>query len=187
MAVPKSNEKIGSCFDNLLDKEITAKDGTVMTGAEALTVKAFQQALKGDWKAWEIVSNNLSKARTKDEMSALLEAKQKETREAREKKEYKKLRDLFKDIPNNQMKLVDGLLHEASRLKVSCDDLWEDININGTVELFEQGKDSFERERTKSKVYTARNKAYQSIIRQLKDMLPGETTGNKLEEFLKDE
>lgn len=44
------------CLEILLEKTITDKNsGNAMTGAEAMAVKAFQQALKGDWKAWELV------------------------------------------------------------------------------------------------------------------------------------
>lgn len=43
------------CLEELLDKDITDKSGNTMTGAEAMAVKVFQQALKGDLKAFEIV------------------------------------------------------------------------------------------------------------------------------------
>ena len=43
------------CLEILLEKEITDKNGNAMTGAEAMAAKVFQQALKGDLKAFEIV------------------------------------------------------------------------------------------------------------------------------------
>ena len=39
----------------LMDADLTGKDGKTMTGTEAMAAKAFQAALKGDWKAWELV------------------------------------------------------------------------------------------------------------------------------------
>lgn len=39
----------------LMDTDLTGKDGKKITGAEAMAAKAFQEALKGDWKAWELV------------------------------------------------------------------------------------------------------------------------------------
>ena len=41
------------------------------------------------------------------------------------------------------------------------------------VELFAQGdQEPYERERPASRIYTAANKSYQSIIKQLNDMIP---------------
>lgn len=39
----------------LMNADLTGKDGKTMTGTEAMAAKAFQAALKGDWKAWELV------------------------------------------------------------------------------------------------------------------------------------
>ena len=39
----------------LMDADLTGKDGKTMTGTEAMAARAFQAALKGDWKAWELV------------------------------------------------------------------------------------------------------------------------------------
>lgn len=43
------------CLEELLEKDIKDKSGNTMTGAEAMAAKVFQQALKGDLKAFEIV------------------------------------------------------------------------------------------------------------------------------------
>ena len=43
------------CLEELLEKEITDKSGKTMTGAEAMAVKIFQQALQGNLKAFEVV------------------------------------------------------------------------------------------------------------------------------------
>lgn len=39
----------------LLEQEMTAKDGTKMSGAEAITAKLFKKALDGDIKAFEVI------------------------------------------------------------------------------------------------------------------------------------
>ena len=39
----------------LMEADLTDKSGKTMTGTEAMAAKAFQAALKGDWKAWELV------------------------------------------------------------------------------------------------------------------------------------
>lgn len=42
-------------LEALLEKEFSAKDGTVLSGAEAIALKQMEKALKGDTKAFEVV------------------------------------------------------------------------------------------------------------------------------------
>jgi len=51
----RQKKLLRQCLELLLEKEITDKAGNTVLGAEAMAAKAFQQALKGDWKAWELV------------------------------------------------------------------------------------------------------------------------------------
>lgn len=51
----RQKKLLKECIEILLDKEIKDKSGNTMTGAEALAVRAFQDALKGNYKAWEII------------------------------------------------------------------------------------------------------------------------------------
>lgn len=93
-----------------------------------------------------------------------------------EKKELNRLRRLYKKLPPNKYALVQGLIQEAARLRARCDVLWDDLQENGEVEMFSQSDDvdPYERERPASRIYTAANKAYQTIIKQLDAMLPAE-------------
>lgn len=93
-----------------------------------------------------------------------------------EKKEAARLRKLYKKIPANKYSLVQGLIQEAARLRARCDLLWEDIVINGETEEFSQSEDAepYDRERPASRIYTASNKAYCTIISKLDGMLPAE-------------
>lgn len=43
----------------LLEKEYTDKKGKVMTGAEAITAKLFEQAMKGNVKAFETIRSTV--------------------------------------------------------------------------------------------------------------------------------
>ena len=90
-----------------------------------------------------------------------------------ERTEIDRLTEIYRGLPPKQFALAQGLIAEAARLRVRCDALWEDLQKNGEVELFSQGdQDPYERERPASRIYTAANKSYQSIIKQLNDMLP---------------
>lgn len=44
-----------NALEALLEKNMTAKDGKQMTGTEAITAKLFEQALKGNVKAFETI------------------------------------------------------------------------------------------------------------------------------------
>lgn len=99
-----------------------------------------------------------------------------------ENSEIKRLTEIYKGLPPKQFALAQGLIAEAARLRVRLDKLWEDLTENGEVEMFSQSEntDPYERERPASRIYTATNKSYQSIIKQLNDMIPkeAETVGD---------
>ena len=95
---------------------------------------------------------------------------------SREQKEYERISKLYEKIPENKRSLVDGLIVQAARLRVSLDDLWEDLKKNGNTEMFKQANDGveFPRERPESKIFAIRDKNYLSIIKKLDEMLPAE-------------
>lgn len=101
-----------------------------------------------------------------------------------EQAEIERLKEIYQGLPRKQFALAQGLIAEAARLRVRCDALWKDIQENGEVEMFSQSENAepYERERPASRIYTASNKSYQSIIKQLNDMIPKDTeTVNGLE------
>ena len=53
----REKKSLREAMQILMDADLTGKDGKTMTGTEAMAAKAFQAALKGDWKAWELVRN----------------------------------------------------------------------------------------------------------------------------------
>ena len=100
--------------------------------------------------------------------------------------EYSRLSELYKDIPTNKRELVDGLLDQAARHRVTLDLLWEDICKNGrTEQRTRTNGEVSEVERDVSKIFTATDRAYQSIIKILNELLPSSSGGSKLDAFLK--
>lgn len=100
--------------------------------------------------------------------------------------EIKRLNKLFELIPDNKKKLVEGLIIQAARLRASLDALWLDIQTNGEYEDFQNGKEVgiITRERAAVKTFTAHDKSYQAVIRQLSDYLPAQSAvKSKLDEF----
>ena len=51
----RAKKSLREAMQILMDADLTDKSGNTMTGTEAMAAKAFQAALKGDWKAWELV------------------------------------------------------------------------------------------------------------------------------------
>ena len=54
-------------------------------------------------------------------------------------KKKKGCKVLYKDIPSNKLKVVDGLIIRA-RLRVMLDYMWEDIKEKGDYDLFTQSE-----------------------------------------------
>lgn len=53
--VRRNKKSLREHMQALLDSKVgNNKDGTPITGAEAMALAAFQAALKKDWKAWEL-------------------------------------------------------------------------------------------------------------------------------------
>lgn len=86
---------------------------------------------------------------------------------------YNEMIELYAQIPENKKKLVDGLIREAARLKVSLDELWADIQENGNTITDEKG---FEKERPTSAIFTSRDKSYRAAIKMLDSLLPAGAT-----------
>jgi hypothetical protein len=51
----RRKKDLKACIEALLESQINGKDGNTYTGAEAITMKQFEKALKGDAKAFELL------------------------------------------------------------------------------------------------------------------------------------
>ena len=94
-----------------------------------------------------------------------------------EQTEVERLTEIYKGLPPKQFALAQGLIIQAARLRVRLDKLWTELEEKGETEWFTQSDktDPYERERPASRTFTATDKSYQSIIKQLNDMLPADT------------
>ena len=99
--------------------------------------------------------------------------------------EEKRLRKSYKDLTGDKMTIVDGLIRRASYMRIALEDYEVDIIQNGAVEMFTQSERTppYERERPVMRLYNTMNKNYQSIIKQLSDLLPKETAKEKDDGF----
>lgn len=92
-------------------------------------------------------------------------------KKTREQNEYDRLSVLYADIPENKRELVDGLLWQAARLKTMLDDLYADIQANGEVEQVTVKDDTRTVKRPQAELFTARDKNYQAVMKQLNELL----------------
>ena len=88
--------------------------------------------------------------------------------------EEKRLLKIFANLPPDLLSVGQGLIRRAAHMRVTLEDYEKDIDENGTVDLFRQSMSAptYERSRPVVTNYNSLNKNYQSIIKQLTDLLP---------------
>lgn len=98
------------------------------------------------------------------------------TKDTRIKAEEKRLKRIYKNIDKDKKAIIDGLIQRAAYMRVTLEDYEKDIDEGGYTEMFTQSINTppYERERPVARLYNTMNKNYQSIIKQLSDLLPKE-------------
>jgi len=87
--------------------------------------------------------------------------------------EIDRIKRLFKNIEEDKLSLMEGLIKRISFLQVTLEDLEADINNHGTIEEFSQTANiKYDRERPAAKMYNNLIKNYTTCTKQLIDMLP---------------
>lgn len=99
--------------------------------------------------------------------------------------EQKALKESFVNISEDKRRVVDGLIYRAAFMRSTLEDLEADITKNGTMEDFQQSKDvaPYQRKRPAVEIYNQTVKNYNTVIRQLTDLLPKETVVDDVDEF----
>lgn len=102
------------------------------------------------------------------------------------KKEITELKRFFKEIENDKKPFANRLIEQCSFMSVTLRELQETLNADGAIELFVNGKQKMLREHPATKTYNAMIKNYNSVIKQLLEMLPeGKKENDELMEFLR--
>ena len=85
-----------------------------------------------------------------------------------------RLRDIYANIDKDNKAIIDGLIQRAAYMRITLEDWEKDIDENGYFEMFTQSVNTppYERERPVIRLYNTMNKNYQSIIKQLSDLVP---------------
>ena len=109
-------------------------------------------------------------------------------REKKIKQEINRIKKLYKDLDKDKIKVVEGLIQEASFMKLTLHELREDLFKNGMTELYENGAQVIKRERPEAKIYATMIQRYSNVMKQLIDYMPEEkqkAEKDELKEFLK--
>lgn len=111
--------------------------------------------------------------------------KKKLLKDTRIYREEKRLLEIYKNIDEDQLGTVEGLINRASYMRATLEDMEEDLDENGFVEMFSQSEhqEPYERERPVARIYNSLNGNYRSIIKQLSDLLPKEPPKTEVDEF----
>lgn len=102
------------------------------------------------------------------------------TKEERVQREEERLLKFLTDVDPKKKNVVEGLVQRCAHLRVTLDDLAEDLDENGYTEMFQQGEKNppYERKRPSADLYTTMNTLYQKAIKQLTDLLPKDAVTN---------
>jgi len=96
--------------------------------------------------------------------------------------EVRRLNKIYKNLPPNKFAIAEGLIVEAARQRVLCDEAWRDIQENGRNESFSQSTETepYERERPAVRQFMNADKNYLAIIKQLDSWTPESRGRSKL-------
>lgn len=110
-------------------------------------------------------------------------------KEKRIEKEILRLSKFFAAAPAGKRQLAEGLIRRAAYMRVTLEDFEVDLDTNGHVELFSQSEklEPYERERPAARLYNSMIRNYQTLMKQLVDLLPANASNeikNEIKEFM---
>lgn len=110
------------------------------------------------------------------------------TKDRKIKKEYNRLRRIFKDLDKNKLQTVESLMRNAAFMSVSLEELQDIINAEGYIVEYQNGANqSGTKQSDAVKTHIAMTKNHASIIKQLCDLVPPEKKKESRLQALRDE
>lgn len=105
-------------------------------------------------------------------------------REQNIKQEMNRLKKLYKDLPKEKQKAIEGLIKDAAFIKITLEEFRAVLIKNGTTEIFKQGKQELKVERHESKLYIPYVQKYSQIMKQLIELIPGKASNDEKDELM---
>lgn len=100
------------------------------------------------------------------------------------KSEINRIKKLYKELPREKVKVVEGLINEAAFMKITLEETRQTLLEEGTTELFEQGEQKFVRKHPLVDIYTTMVNRYSNIMKQLIDLFPPEEKKQETDELI---
>lgn len=108
------------------------------------------------------------------------------TKDARVKAEIEKLMKTFQDLDldERKMQVAESLIKNAAFMAVTLEDLQEEINKNGVVSTYQNGENQWgTKQSPEAQTYISLINRYNSVMKQLIDLLPEEKQKKAVDEF----
>lgn len=115
--------------------------------------------------------------------------KTEKSKEQRVKAEIRKLKSLAAGLSENKLAVALPLVEQAAFMRVTLDDLQKQINEEGCVEEYQNGKNQQGFKTTAAlQAYNSTVKNYAAVCERLDRILPQQAAvGSKLQKFLGDD
>lgn len=94
------------------------------------------------------------------------------TKDEKIKNEIKRLNKILEDVDIKKKKTIDGLIQEAAFMRITLEELREEINLNGVIDEMPQGEYSILRESPYVKTYNTMIQRYTTINDKIISLLP---------------
>lgn len=107
---------------------------------------------------------------------------EKKAKENKIMNEVDRLSKNYAGIDGKKRAIIRGLIQRAAFMRVTLNELEDDLNENGFTEMFSQGDQTpYERKRPVADLYNTMNANYQKIIKQMTDLLPKDEEKPKID------
>jgi hypothetical protein len=108
------------------------------------------------------------------------------TKEQRIAKEKRRLMKIFKNLEENKLKTCQSLIARAAFITVSLEDLEEQLNETGWVEVYQNGENqSGLKKAAAADVHISLTKNLNAIIKQLLELVPPAQKASRLEMMMR--
>lgn len=88
-------------------------------------------------------------------------------------KEKDRLLEIFKDLEPNKLKTCQALIDRAAFITISLEDLEDELNKTGWVEVYQNGENQFGMKKAAAAdVHISLTKNLNAIVKQLLDLVP---------------
>src|SRR5699024_9065360 len=104
-------------------------------------------------------------------------------KEERIEMEVDRLDEIFSSVDVDKKDAAQGLIEEAAFMRVTLQDLKDERNENGTVDVMPQGEYSIRRQSPEVQVYNTMIQRYNTTYKELFNLLPKEVASDIDEEF----